>query len=104
MTLILISSRTSKLLRLKMLYTFVRSQGICVANHAADLPCFLRISSMCLPILILQSYLVSLLLVLLACKGMKYISIYQHIVVEFFFAKVLKLQTFSDIDNRMLKI
>ena len=52
MTLILISSRTSKLLRLKMLYTFVRSQGICVANHAADLPCFLRISSMCLPIFI----------------------------------------------------
>ena len=104
MTLILISSRTSKLLRLKMLYTFVRSQGICIANHAADLPCFLRISSMCLPIFILQSYLVSLLLVLLACKGMKYISIYQHIVVEFFFAKVLKLQTFTDIGNRLLKI
>jgi len=52
----------------------------------------------------LQSYLVSLLLVLLACKGMKYISIYQHIVVEFFFAKVLKLQTFTDIGNRLLKI
>ncbi len=52
---ILISSRTSKLLRLKMLYTFVRSQGICVANQAAERPCFLRISSMCLPIFILQS-------------------------------------------------
>ena len=51
-TLILINKRTSKLFRLKMLYTFVRSQGICVANHAADLPCFLRISSMCLPIFI----------------------------------------------------
>ena len=51
-TLILINKRTSRLFRLKMLYTFVRSQGICVANHAADFPCFLKISSMCLPIFI----------------------------------------------------
>ena len=51
-TLILINKRASRLFRLKMLYTFVRSQGICVANHAADLPCFLKISSMCLPIFI----------------------------------------------------
>ena len=54
-TLILISRRASKLLRLKMLYTFVRSQGICVANHAADFPCFLRISSTCLPIFIFSA-------------------------------------------------
>ena len=54
-TLILISRRTSKLLRLKILYTFVRSQGICVANQAADLPCLLRISSMRFPMFILST-------------------------------------------------
>ena len=62
-TLILINKRASKLFRLKMLYTFVRSQGICVANHAADLPCFLKISSMCLPIFIrFQSWFSSVML------------------------------------------
>ena len=91
---ILISSRTSKLLRLKMLYTFVRSQGICVANQAAERPCFLRISSMCLPIFILQSLFSSFTFGIFRCKGMKYISINQHIIVEIFCVFVSKLQSF----------
>ena len=70
-TLILINKRASRLFRLKMLYTFVRSQGISCANHAADLPCFLRISSMCLPIFIPFSVLYLVFIYYIGCKDMK---------------------------------
>ena len=68
MILILINNRASKLFRLKMLYTFVRSQGISFANHAADLPCFLRTSWMCLPIFIRYQSWFSFALIISAAK------------------------------------
>lgn len=93
-TLILINKRASRLLRLKMLYTFVLSQGICVANHAADLPCFLKISSMCLPMFIRSV----LYLVLLCCYRLQRYEINlnnQHFVVEMFSKLLLIYQYYA---------